>query len=209
MFTGIIEEKGKIKSKTHENIEIECKKVLEGTKIGDSIAVSGVCLTVTKLYANSFSADISPSTIKSTKFSVAKIGDFVNLERAMSATSRFGGHIVTGHVDFVSKVISENFDGNAYVYKLSLDKDYARYIVKKGSITVDGISLTVVETDKNSFTLYIIPHTKAEVAPIKTSANIECDILAKYLESMMNTKLKEEIDDGNKLYNKLVENGFF
>ena len=186
MFTGIIEEIGKIKSITNSRIIVECKNVLEGTNVGDSIAINGVCLTVTKVERNNFEADVSQETFKVTSFGRLKIGDFVNLERAMPANGRFGGHIVTGHIDGVGKIISVKKNSEFYDFIVELNESETKYTVKKGSITINGISLTVADIDKNIVKIAIIPHTYENTMLRELSSgdyvNIETDILSKYVE---------------------------
>ena len=159
MFTGIIEETGKILTITEKIVVIEADVVLKDTKIGDSIAVNGVCLTVTDLKNNSFSADISPETYKITALKELKTNSIVNLERAMAADGRFGGHIVSGHVDSIAKIISIEKQSEFYNIKIELNDSSSKYVVKKGSITIDGISLTVAEIQNNIISIAIIPHT--------------------------------------------------
>ena len=187
MFTGIVEETGKVQTVTDRKIVIECHEVLENTKIGDSIAVNGVCLTVTEIGKNSFSADISPETFKvSCKL---KLGDIVNLERAMSANGRFGGHIVSGHVDGTGIIQSIKRDDNAIWYTIKAAPEVLRFIVEKGSITIDGISLTVARVDDLSFAISAIPHTVAVTIlsdkKVGDIVNLENDIIGKYVEKLM------------------------
>ena len=191
MFTGIIEETGKILTITEKIVVIEADVVLKDTKIGDSIAVNGVCLTVTDLKNNSFSADISPETYKITALKELKTNSIVNLERAMAANGRFGGHIVSGHVDSIAKIISIEKQSEFYNIKIELNDSSSKYVVKKGSITIDGISLTVAEIQNNIISIAIIPHTY-ENTNLKTHqkddlVNIEVDIFAKYIEKFLST----------------------
>ena len=191
MFTGIIEETGKILSITDKIVVIEADIVLKNTKIGDSIAVNGVCLTVTDLSNSSFCADVSPETFRVSTLKELKKGSIVNLERAMAADGRFGGHIVSGHVDSIARIIAIEKNTEFYNLKISLNSDSSRYVVKKGSITIDGISLTVANIADNIVTIAIIPHT-FENTNLKTHqkddlVNIEVDILAKYIEKFLST----------------------
>ncbi|AEH51692.1 riboflavin synthase [Pseudothermotoga thermarum] len=207
MFTGIIEEVGKIVSLTRsgENwkIVIKCSTVLEETRIGQSIAVNGVCLTVTEIGRDFFIADIMPKTFENTTFKFLKIGDFVNLERSLKADGRFDGHIVQGHIDCIGKIVNiEKSFG--YLVEISVENACMRYIVPKGSIAVDGISLTIQETKSSSFVVAIIPHT-FEVTNLKYKrvgdfVNVETDIIGRYVENF----LKEKKD----IYTLLIENGF-
>ena len=189
MFTGIVEETGKIQTVTSEKIVVECQTVLEDINQGDSIAVNGVCLTVTDYTSKTFSADVSYETMNVTSFRNLKAGQTVNLERAMKADGRFGGHIVQGHVDGTGEVVSiKNF--NQFVeFKIRLSAEQAKYTVKKGSVTVEGVSLTIAQTDKNLITLAIIPHTleHTNLKNLKPNdiVNIEVDVTAKYIEKFL------------------------
>ena len=191
MFTGITEEIGQILAIKEGYIEIKCSKVLEGSKIGDSIAVSGVCLTLSKINESSFCADISPETFRVTTFKQLKTGMLVNLERAMLCDGRFGGHIVSGHVDGIAKVVSVRKTNECYDLRIELSEDLLRYTVKKGSICVNGISLTVANVIGNMIQIAVIPHTYEMTNLSELSSgvnvNIECDIMAKYVEKFLST----------------------
>jgi len=187
MFTGIIEEVGTFESLNNGVVTINCHKILESVVIGDSIAVCGVCLTVISFGNNFFKANISPETLRITKFNEIKKGDSVNLERAMLATSRFNGHIVTGHVDAVAKILEIKKMNECYELKIQIPSHkQSAYLVNKGSVSIDGISLTVCDVKDSYFTLSIIPHTfdNTNLKGIKgnDTVNIEFDILAKYIE---------------------------
>ena len=191
MFTGIIEELGKIRETKSNKITIECVTIAEDAKLGDSIAVNGVCLTIVEILKQGFIADISPETLKVSTLKELKSGDLVNLERAMKADGRFGGHIVSGHVDGTAKFISAEKNNDFIDMKIKLENKEAHYIVKKGSITINGISLTVAEIKENIISLAIIPHTY-ENTNLKTlkyndNVNIEVDIIAKYIEKFLST----------------------
>ena len=160
MFTGIIEETGTVKSIDSQKLVIFARKVLEGTSLGYSIAVNGTCLTVTEMNSNTFSVDIMPETLRRTSLGNLKIGDVVNLERALAIGGRLGGHFVQGHVDGTGKVLSLNPEGNAVLMKLSASSDVIRYIVEKGFITVEGASLTVAMYDSKSFTVSLVGFTR-------------------------------------------------
>jgi riboflavin synthase len=213
MFTGIIEEIGIIKSfSRHSNgakIEVECNKVLQDTKLGDSISINGVCQTVVKFDTNSFCADVSEETLKVTNFSDIKIGDKVNLERALTLNSRLGGHIVSGHVDTLGKLLSVEKLSEFYNLKFKIFSGQEKYVVKKGSITINGISLTVAELDRNIVKVAIIPHTfeNTNLQDLKFGdfVNIETDILGKYVEKFLSSH-----DNNNSSINIkfLEENGF-
>ena len=191
MFTGIIEELGKVQAITSNKVTVECGTVLEDAKLGDSIAVNGVCLTVTELGTKTFTADVSYETLRVTSLANLKAGSFVNLERAMPADGRFGGHVVSGHVDGLGKAISIQKKGDFYDIKIVLDDKESKYTVKKGSITIDGISLTIAEVNKNEVSLAIIPHTfentNLKILKIGDFVNIETDIMAKYVEKFLLT----------------------
>ena len=186
MFTGIIEECGKISNISSSEITIYCKTVLEQTQIGDSIAVNGVCLTVTSLNSSSFTADISNETFKITTLKNAKINDFVNLERAMSANGRFGGHMVSGHIDGIAKIVEISKKNDFYDFQFELGKELSKYVIKKGSISINGISLTIAEVNDNIIKAAVIPHTyeNTNLKFLKTNdfVNIEVDLVAKYIE---------------------------
>ena len=208
MFTGIIEEIGKIASITASKIIVESEKILAGTNIGDSISVNGVCLTVTKIGKSSFDADVSQETFRVTALRNLKSGDSVNLERAMPADGRFGGHIVTGHIDGIARVISINKKNEFYDLVIELDETQAQYTVKKGSIAINGISLTVADINKRIIKIAVIPFTFENTVLNKLSSgdyvNIETDILSKYVEKFLSTRdNKTEIN-----MDFLIKNGF-
>lgn len=206
MFTGIIEEIGEISSITKSTITIKSKTVLEDAKLGDSIAVNGVCLTIVNLKKDEFTANVSEETFKITNFSELKSGDFVNLERALSLSSRLGGHIVTGHIDTVGEIVSIINKNEFYDLSVKFDKNFENYVVKKGSITINGISLTIADINNNTVSVAIIPHTFnntiLNTLKSKDSVNIEFDILAKYVEKNLSTK------NNSITMNFLEENGF-
>lgn len=194
MFTGLIEEIGALRRMHRQGkalvLTIGARKVLEGVRLGDSIAVNGVCLTVIAFDESSVSMDVMPETFRKTNLKELSVGTLVNLERAMSASSRFGGHIVQGHVDSIGSITSRYNEENSVVYRIEpQDPEMLRYVLTGGSITVDGISLTVVIAEERSFTVSIIPHTLAEtVLQYKKpgdTVNLECDILGKYVERLL------------------------
>lgn len=214
MFTGIVEELGKIKSfellSNGAKLTIECKNILSDVKIGDSICVNGVCQTVTEFDSSSFSVMLSDETLKVTTLLHEKQGDFVNLERALMLKSRLGGHIVSGHTDCTGKLINIVKLSDFYNLEFEIPQNYAKYIVYKGSITINGISLTVAGVNCATFTVAIIPHTyeNTVLKYLKTgdSVNIETDILAKYVEKLLgfgDNKTKSNIS-----MEFLKENGF-
>jgi riboflavin synthase len=192
MFTGIIEEIGNIAQikrggKTLELV-INASLIMSDIKLGDSIAVNGVCLTVTRYTKNNFSVDVMPVTFNSTNLAELKNGSEVNLERAMAANGRFGGHIVSGHVDGVGKIIARDQLENAVIYKIALASELTNLCVAKGSIALDGTSLTLVEVTSNYLSVALIPHTQKMSLlgrkQIGESINIECDILVKQMQKM-------------------------
>lgn len=193
MFTGIIEEVGTVKRVVSGSIsgviEICASKVLEGTKIGDSIAVNGVCLTVTSMNPNGFTADVMPETLRRTNLGKLKTGDQVDLERAMAANGRFGGHMVTGHIDGTGILLQKREEGNAVWVTIETKVSILEGIVEKGSIAIDGISLTVAKVNKESFSVSLIPHTGKETILLKkaigTEVNLENDIVGKYVRRLL------------------------
>ncbi len=188
MFTGIIEEIGEIKSFRHNTVlEVSCRKVLNDVKLGDSIAINGVCQTVVEFGQNFFKVEVSPETLAVTNFSQLKAGEKINLERALTPTSRMGGHIVQGHVDQTASLLKvEKLDN---FYNLYFETSDTKYIVKKGSITVNGISLTVADVNETCFKTAVIPHTFENTTLNTTKAgevvNIETDILGRYVEKFL------------------------
>lgn len=207
MFTGIIEEIGIIKQSGTPLI-ISCSKILEDIHIGDSIAVNGICLTVTEYNNSSITLDVMNETFYRTNLRNLKIGSRVNLERAMAANGRFGGHIVSGHVDGTGIINAINKDGISIWYTISANKDILKYIVEKGSVTLDGISLTVAYVDDKCFKVSVIPHTQQVTTlldkKVGDSIDIENDILGKYIEKLISNQKKESLLN----LDYLVENGF-
>ena len=192
MFTGIVEEKGSVRymQLTGESgvLAVKAKKVLERTKIGDSIAVNGVCLTVTSLQPDGFTADVMAETIRRSSLGSCKAGSQVNLERAMAADGRFGGHIVAGHVDGTGCILRIEKDDNAVWFTIHAEPNLLRYVVEKGSIAVDGISLTVAAVSSDAFSVSTIPHTVSCTNLCQRHkndvVNLETDILGKYVEKL-------------------------
>lgn len=193
MFTGIVEELGTVKQVVSGSawgqIEIAGREVLEGTKLGDSIAVNGVCLTVTNLRSGSFTADVMAETMRRSNLGSLKKGDQVNLERAMAADGRFGGHMVSGHIDGTGVISQMKQEGNAVWVTVDTSEDLMRLIVEKGSIAIDGISLTVAKEMPGAFQVSIIPHTGEETTLLKKKTgavvNLENDMIGKYVEKLM------------------------
>ena len=193
MFTGIIEEIGVIESLSRRQpaarLKIKAARVLEGTRIGDSISVDGVCLTVTAMAAGSFSVDVQEETAQRTRFALYRAGMRVNLERALTPASRMGGHYVQGHVDATGTVRAWRQEGNDWVLRVRLPAEVARYVVEKGFIALNGISLTVAARRSGECVMHIIPHTRAAttLADLRPGerVNIEVDVIAKYVESLV------------------------
>lgn len=193
MFTGIVEETGsvvRVQKGAHSAVlTVQARKVLEGTRIGDSIAVNGICLTVTAMSPDTFTADVMHETLDRTGLSSLGPGSPVNLERAMPADGRFGGHIVSGHIDGVGRITDVRRDDTAVWYTVEAAPDLLRLVVEKGSIALDGISLTVAATGRNTFSVSIIPHTAAQTVlgrrKVGDLVNLETDIIGKYVEKLM------------------------
>lgn len=194
MFTGLIEEIGTMRRTARQGqamvLVIEADKVLEDIKVGDSIAVNGVCLTVISYDGLAFSADVMPETFRQTTLHKLTPGQPVNLERAMSAEGRFGGHMVQGHIDTTARILTRENEDNAVYFSFSpADQSVMKYIVSRGSVTIDGISLTVVQAGDSEFSVSIIPHTLKETI-LKNKfpgdeINLECDLLGKYVERLL------------------------
>lgn len=218
MFTGIIEAVGSISSIKHHakdmTISVDCGKLdLSDVKLGDSIAHNGVCLTVTQLHDNGYDVDISNETIQRSGFAAIKTGFPINLEKAMQVSSRFGGHIVSGHVDGVGEVTSITQLGSAVEYWIKAPNDLAKYIAEKGSITIDGISLTTNAIDGASFKLTIIPHTISQTTmqnyQVGTLVNLEVDVVARYLERLLlGDKAAEGTPEKESTMDLLARSGF-
>ena len=204
MFTGIIEETGVVLKTRFSGewgeLEIRASTVLNGTVKGDSIAVNGVCLTVTGLKKDSFTADVMAETFRKSNLGSLKSGDRVNLERAVAAGGRFGGHIVSGHIDGVGKTGGMVREGNAMWVTIESSPQILRGIVTKGSICIDGISLTVAAVDRDSFKVSIIPHTGRETTlldrQVGETVNLETDIVGKYIQKFM-TEPENNPESGN------------
>lgn len=213
MFTGLIEEIGVIEdiniSGKSGSLKIDCSYVLDGVKLGDSISVNGICLTVISFGARFFTVDFMPETLKVTNLWKLERGSRVNLERALKVGDRIGGHIVSGHVDGTGKVILLKVKENATEVWIEADKSLLKYIIQKGSIAIDGTSLTVAEVSRNGFMISIIPHTKKETTLLGKNVgellNLECDSLGKYIERLMEFK---DADEEKLSVDFLSRNGF-
>ncbi|HWQ79428.1 MAG TPA: riboflavin synthase [Anaerovoracaceae bacterium] len=193
MFTGIIEETGRVERVTRgaksSRLRIRAGRVLEDTRAGDSICTSGVCLTVAKLEGDCFEADVTAETTRRSKLGSLATGSRVNLERAIRLDGRLGGHMVSGHIDGTGAVRSLSREENAVWLSVSAGKELLRYIVEKGSVAVDGVSLTVASVDREGFRVSVIPHTGRETTllqlKIGDAVNLECDIVGKYVEKLL------------------------
>ncbi|MEH7355675.1 riboflavin synthase [Neobacillus drentensis] len=219
MFTGIIEEIGILSNiqRTGNSfvLTIEAKKILDDVHLGDSIAVNGICLTVTSYTGKQFTVDVMPETVKATSLNTVKRGSKVNLERAMAAGGRFGGHFVSGHIDGTGVIKSKQAFENAVYYEIEVDSNLLRDVILKGSVAVDGTSLTVFGVTENSFTISLIPHTLSEtILGLKGSGdivNLECDMIGKYVGHFIKklTNDQEQKSRSGITEKFLEENGFF
>lgn len=212
VFTGIVEEVGtiaEIKRGQHSaTLGIRAEKVLEDLKIGDSVAVNGICLTVTSVLSNGFTADVMHETLNRSSLSKLSRGSRVNLERAMPANGRFGGHIVSGHVDGVGTIVNIMRDDTAIWYTIKAESSILRYIVEKGSITVDGVSLTVARVGESEFSISAIPHTVSVtvLGQKKTGdiVNLENDIIGKYIEKLLSPKTDSDKNEKSGITRELL-----
>jgi len=206
MFTGIIEEVGKVSSASTNKLVISARQVLAGMKPGDSMAINGACLTVTDFDRSSFCVDVMPETLKRTNLGLLRAGDGVNLERPMALGGRLGGHLVQGHIDHTGRIIAMEWEGEALLFRFEAPPEVMRYTVPKGFIAVDGISLTITEKDSNSFQVSVVEYTRRNTTLGRRKAgdvvNLEADIIAKYVAQFtqpQSTGLTEEF---------LIEHGF-
>ena len=188
MFTGIVEEVGNVKSVGSGQLTVSASAVLEATRLGDSMAVNGACLTVSAKDATSFSVDVMPETLKRTNLGQLRPGSNVNLERALMVGARVGGHLVQGHVDATGRVVSLVLEGGAVIAKLAAPPEVLRYVVEKGFIAADGVSLTVVGYDQSSFSVSLVGYTLNNTVlgsrKVGDQVNLEVDIIAKYVEKL-------------------------
>ncbi len=215
MFTGIVEAVGTLAAITPKgediSVTVEVGKLdMADVKLGDSIATNGVCLTVVDFSETRYTADLSVETLKKTGFVDYQAGDKVNLEKAMLPTTRFGGHIVSGHVDGVGKIVERNLVGRSIEFWVEMPAEISKYVAEKGSITVDGISLTVNDLRKNAFKLTIVPHTTEETTidnfQVGRKVNLEVDVLARYMERLLQGA--REDDKPSMTMEFLQQNGF-
>jgi riboflavin synthase len=217
MFTGIIEEIGQIQELRSSGesmvMKISASRILEDVHLGDSIAVNGVCLTVTSFSSSSFTVDVMPETVKATSLQGLGRGSSVNLERAMSANGRFGGHFVSGHVDGTGRILTKKPEYNAVYFRIGIKPELRHYMVEKGSVAVDGTSLTIFAVDEEGFTISLIPHTMEETIigskDVGDVVNIECDMVGKYIEQFIARRFESKQKSGSTLTeNFLSEHGF-
>jgi len=216
LFTGLVEEIGEIlkvsKGRNSSKVFIKAGSLLDGVKLGDSIAVNGTCVTVVDLKKDSFAVDVMAETLRMSSLKDLKIGMKVNLERALRLGDRLGGHIVSGHIDGIGKIVDIREEDISTWIDIEAASDLLRYIVLKGSVTIDGVSLTVAEVNKNRFSVSLIPHTKMETIldykKIGDLVNIECDLIGKYVEKMVLNPKKEQEKSGSIDALKLKEYGF-
>ena len=216
MFTGIVEEMGTIagiqKGTKSAVLTIQAEKVFSDIHIGDSIALNGVCLTVTSFSGNTYTADVMNETLRRSSLGSLTIGSKVNLERAMAANGRFGGHIVSGHIDGTGTITKVEKDDNAIWYTIAAEENLMKYIVEKGSIAIDGISLTVAKRSDMDFAISMIPHTAKETVLSQKKpgdiVNLENDIVGKYIEQLMHYEKKEEKKESRLTKEFLLRAGF-
>jgi riboflavin synthase len=207
MFSGIIAEVGTVKAfernDADASLSIEVSSAFTDVVIGESIAVNGVCLTVVSWRSGMFAIDVSPETLRATNLGLLRPGDGVNLERSLRLSDRIGGHLVSGHVDGVGTIIDKRPEGNAVHYDIQVPRGLMRYIVPKGSIAVDGISLTVVACRPDGFQVTIIPHTAAVTTidrkALEATVNLECDMIGKYVERALQARIEGEGMDPDEL----------
>ncbi|OQY20164.1 MAG: riboflavin synthase [Desulfobacteraceae bacterium 4572_35.1] len=217
MFTGLIEDVGIVRELRHcgNSVQLLVSTALpvNEIKLGDSVAVNGICLTVVQIGSDFFVADVSPETLNSSTLVEVSSGTEVNLERALQLSDRLGGHMVSGHVDAVASVVERRQEGNAIRFRFSLSPAMLRYVVEKGSITIDGISLTVNGVDGETFSVAIIPHSLAQTTlknlKVGSKVNIETDVIARYVEKLLGTVQSTSSDRENGLtLEHLAQNGF-
>lgn len=216
MFTGIIEEMGRVKGilrgSNSIKLSIECSIILRDVKLGDSIAVNGICLTVTDLGNNWFIADVMPETMRNTNLDKLKPLEKVNLERALQLSSRLGGHIVSGHIDGTGIIVVKKQEANAVWLTIEAPQSILKYIVQKGSVTLDGTSLTIAHVDDQCFKVSLIPLTRGVTIlgskDVGDQLNIECDVIGKYIEKLITRQTTEPVGKKDLSLEFLKENGY-
>lgn len=217
MFTGIVEEIGVIdgikRGEKSSKLLIRGSKVLDKTKLGDSIATNGVCLTVTSISGNIFEVDVMAETLRKSNLGKLNIGSKVNLERALNLETRLGGHIVIGHIDGIGIITSFIQEDNAVWITVKASLDILKYVVYKGSITIDGVSLTIAYIDDNCFKVSIIPHTAKETTllnkKVGDSVNLECDLIGKYVEKLLGFDIKKNNENKSSITEEFLKNNGF
>ncbi|MCR4435584.1 MAG: riboflavin synthase [Clostridiales bacterium] len=217
MFTGIVEGTGRVKGIIHGTgsikLSIECAGILPDLKLGDSIAVNGICLTVSDLGKDWFTADVMPETMRKTNLSKLKLWEKVNLERALKLSDRLGGHIVSGHIDGTGRIIDKRNEDNAVWITIEAPQAILKYVVQKGSIALDGTSLTIAYVDENSFKVSLIPLTRGVTTlgakNVGDTINIECDVIGKYIEKLIMVHFNEMTGGGKDIsMDFLKEHGY-
>ena len=221
MFTGIVEEIGAVRAVVSGgewgSLSIGARRVLEDTRRGDSIAVNGVCLTVTALSRDGFTADVMAETLRRSNLGALKVGEAETLERALAANGRFGGHIVSGHVDNLGEIVNTKQEGSALWLTLSAPPDVLELVVKKGSVTLDGVSLTVAERTERTFSVSLIPTTQTDTTLLRKrpgdKINLETDIIGKYVRALLHKSAPAALPEGQPTESRLTEdflrrNGF-
>ena len=214
MFTGIVEEVGRIQTikrgEKSSQIIIDASLVLEKTLIGDSICTNGVCLTVTGINKNSFEADVMAETLRRSNLGNLKSGNHVNLERALTLDKRLGVHLVSGHIDGIGEIIGREKEDNAIWISIKTSPKVLRYVIEKGSIAIDGISLTVAYVDENMFKVSIIPHTRTSTTLLNKmqggTVNLECDIIGKYVEKLLGLQKQSSSQNNSILDEDFLKN---
>ncbi|MBN1412626.1 MAG: riboflavin synthase [Spirochaetales bacterium] len=216
MFTGIIEEIGSVneikRTVKGARLSVQCKIILDDTQVGDSIAVNGVCVTVTEKKETCFSADLSRETMEKSTFSKLTRSDSVNLERALTLSSRLGGHLVLGHVDCTGTIAGLQQEQDSVVISFRIDPFYMKYIAYKGSVAIDGVSLTIADCEDARFSVAVIPHTLEQTVlkkkRIGDQVNVECDVLSKYVERLINFQEDKNRPSSRLTLESLKEMGF-
>ncbi|MEA5033641.1 MAG: riboflavin synthase [Sphaerochaeta sp.] len=218
MFTGLIEEIGKVVSVRQDSLEIECKRIQSDLSIGDSIAVNGVCLTVVSFSSHRFKAEVMPVTLRATNLGGLMPGIPVNLERAMALDKRLGGHLVAGHIDATAPILDKREEGDALLVSVGIPTGLDAFIIHKGSIALDGISLTVAHIDDRQMTVSLVGHTRNSTAlaqkGIGDAVNVECDQIGKYIQKMVSIQYGGNASHGTRHRSEklsmdyLMEQGF-